>query len=146
MARRRRNGFDTTALVKYGEALEQLGGHTALQRAVEGGMKATKQKVNPQITAAMQGGNLPAGGAYSTGATMDQLNTDFTVEWQGNMASLKLGFNLTGSGITSIFLMYGTPKMSPAAGLREALVDNPAKISKKEMQEVCKKLLERAAK
>ncbi len=146
MARRRKNGFDTTALVKYADELEKLGGTAAVKQAVEGGMKATKQKVNPQIKAAMQAGNLPAGGAYSTGATMSQLNTDFTVDWVGNMASLKLGFNLSGGGITSIFLMYGTPKMQPAAGLRAALVDNPAKISKKEMQEVCKKLLERAAK
>lgn len=146
MAGRRRNGFDTTALVKYGEELEKLGGHTTLQRAVEGGMKATKQKVNPQIKTAMSAGNLPAGGGYSVGDTMSQFNNEFDVEWQGNMATIKLGFNLVSGGITSIFLMYGTPKMQPANGLREALVDSPAKISKKEMQAICKKLLERAAK
>lgn len=143
---KRKNGFDTTMLAKYADELESLGGSAAVKRAVEGGMKATKQMVNPQISTAMQASNLPAGGKYSTGATMEKLNTDFTVEWDGNMASLKLGFDLTGDGLTSIFLMYGTPKMQPAAGLREALQENPRKISRKEMQAAIKKILERAAK
>jgi hypothetical protein len=143
---KRKNGFDTTMLAKYADELESLGGSAAVKRAVEGGMKATKQKVNSQVSTAMQPGNLPAGGIYSTGATMAKLNTDFTVEWDGNMARLKLGFDLIGDGLASIFLMYGTPKMQPAAGLREALQENPRKISRKEMQAAIKKILERAAK
>lgn len=143
---KRKNGFDTTALAKYAEQLEAAGGPAAVKRAVEDGMIATKQKVNPLVTTAMQPGNLPAGGKYSTGGTMEKLNTDLTVNWDGNTASLKLGFDLTGDGLTSIFLMYGTPKMQPAAGLREALQENPRKISRKEMQAAIKNILERAAK
>lgn len=144
MARKRKNGFDTTMLAKYGEQLEALGGSAAVKRAVDGGMRATKAEVNKQISAAIQPGNLPAGGAYSTGGTEAALNTVFAVEWEGNKAYLPLGFDLTGDGIASIFLMYGTPYHAPAAGLREALKENPKKISRKEMQKVIVKILERA--
>lgn len=143
MAGKRKNGFDTTALAKYAERLEAAGGAATFKRAVEGGMKSTKQEVNKQVTTAMQPGNLPAGGKYSTGQTMEHLNKDMDVAWEGNMARLKLGFNLQDDGLVSIFLMYGTPKHAPAAGLREALKENPRKISRKKMQAACKKILER---
>ena len=140
---RRANGFDITALLKYGDQLEQLGGSAAVNSAVENGMKGTKQEVNRQVTAAMQPGNLPAGGGYSTGQTMGKLHEELAVEWEGNIDRIKLGFKLEGAGITSIFLMYGTPKMQPAKGLREALKENPRKISRKEMEAAIKKIMER---
>lgn len=139
----RRNGFDTSALKRYGDALDAAGGSAALKRAVEGGMKATKAKVTPKARAAIQPGNLPAGGKYSTGGTAAHLNQDMSVDWEGNMARLKLGFNLEGDGLASIFLMYGTPHHAPAAGLREALREEPLKISRKEMAKACKTVLER---
>lgn len=140
---KRKNGFDTSALKKYGEALDAAGGSVALKRGVEGGMKSTKAKVNPKVKEAIQPGNLPAGGKYSTGGTEAHLNQDMTVAWEGNMARMKLGFNLEGDGLASIFLMYGTPHHAPAAGLREALREEPLKISRKEMAQACKKILER---
>lgn len=143
---RRKNGFDITALEKYADQLQEAGGMAAVKRAVQGGMLATKKQVNAEVTTAMQSGNLPAGGKYSTGDTMQHLNEEMTVEWEGNMARLKLGFNMEGGGITSIFLMYGTPRHAPASGLREALKEHPKKISKKKMQEVCVKILERLGK
>lgn len=140
---RRKNGFDITALEKYAEQLEAAGGTAAVKRAVEGGMKSTKQQTNTRVTSAMAAGNLPAGGKYSTGETMAHLNKEMAVNWEGNMARLKLGFNLEGGGLVSIFLMYGTPHHAPAAGLREALKEDPRKISRKEMAKACKKILER---
>ena len=140
---RRKNGFDTTALLKYAEQLEAAGGTAAVKQAVGRGMKSTKLKVNQAVDMAMQKPNLPAGGKYATGATMEALNKDFAVKWDGNVANLKLGFNLQGDGLTSIFLMYGTPKHRPVPGLREALKENPQKISRKEMQRACKTILER---
>lgn len=140
---RRKNGFDTTALVKFADQLEAAGGSAAVKRAVEGGMRGTKAKVNPNVTAAIQPGNLPAGGKFSTGGTQAHLNTEMAVDWEGNMARMKLGFDLEGDGLASIFLMYGTPHHAPAAGLREALLEDPRKISRKEMTAACKKILER---
>lgn len=143
---RRKNGFDITALEKYADQLQEAGGMAAVKRAVQGGILATKKQVNAEVTTAMQSGNLPAGGKYSTGDTMGHLNEEMTVDWEGNMARLKLGFNMEGGGITSIFLMYGTPRHAPASGLREALKEHPKKISRKKMQEACVKILERLGK
>lgn len=143
---RRKNGFDITALEKYADQLQEAGGMAAVKRAVQGGMLATKKQVNAEVTTAMQSGNLPAGGKYSTGDTMGHLNEEMTVDWEGNMARLKLGFNMEGGGITSIFLMYGTPRHAPASGLREALKEHPKNISRKKMQEACVKILERLGK
>lgn len=143
---RRKNGFDITALEKYADQLQEAGGMAAVKRAVQGGMLATKKQVNAEVTTAMQSGNLPAGGKYSTGDTMGHLNEEMTVDWEGNMARLKFGFNMEGGGITSIFLMYGTPRHAPASGLREALKEHPKKISRKKMQEACVKILERLGK
>lgn len=139
---KRKNGFDTTMLEQYANRLEAAGGTAAVKRAVEVGMKATKQQVNDKVTGAMQPSNLPAGGKYSTGATLKHLNDEMTVDWEGNMARMKLGFNLEGDGIVSIFLMYGTPRHGPAQGLRKALKEDPKRISKKQMEAACKKILD----
>ena len=143
MAKRKKNGFDFTALEQYADRLDEAGGTAALKRAVDSGLKATKQQVNMKVTAVMQPGNLPAGGKYSTGGTMEHLNKEMSVDWEGNMGRMKLGFNLDGDGLTSIFLMYGTPKHAPVDGLRKALKEDPKRISKKQMQEACQKILER---
>lgn len=140
---KRKNGFDTSALKKYGDALDAAGGSEAIKQAVGRGMKATKLKVNPMIDAAIQKPNLPAGGKYSHGGTAAHLNKDFGVNWEGNVGHMKLGFNLEGDGLASIFLMYGTPHHAPANGLREALQEEPLKISRKEMAKACKTVLER---
>lgn len=140
---KRKNGFDTTALLKYAERLEAAGGTAAIQRAVEGGMKSTKAQVNNRVSSIMTPGNMPAGGKYSTGETMEHLNKEMDVNWEGTMARLKLGFNLDNDGIVSIFLMYGTPRHAPVNGLREALKEEPRKISRKEMTAASKKILER---
>lgn len=143
MAKRRKNGFDTTMLAKYADQLEALGGSAATMRAVDSGMRATKQEVNKRVATVMEPGNLPAKGKYSTGGTMENLNTDFSVSWEGNTARLPLGFNLRGDGLASIFLMYGTPHHAPVAGLRELLKEDTKKISRKEMEKAIKKILER---
>lgn len=113
--------FDTSVLEKYAERLELAGGSDAVQKAAQAAMVRAKAIINADIRAAMQPGNLPAHGSYSTGSTADSLDETSTVGWEGNTASLPLGFDMKKSGITSILLMYGTPKMQPARGLREAV-------------------------
>lgn len=138
-----KNGFDITALRKYADALDEVGGSGAIMRAAERGMKSTKLKVNQRVSTLVQKPNMPAGGKYSVGGTMAHLNKDFKVKWEGNDAYIKLGFNLEGDGLASIFLMYGTPHHAPLKGLREALKEDPKKISRKEMEKACKTVLER---
>lgn len=141
---RRKNGFDTKQLEKYAERLEAAGGHAAIKRAVNGGMLSTKREINQLITTAMQDGNLPAGGKYSTGATMEALNKEYDVNWSGNIANLPLGFDLSGAGLTSIFLMYGTPRMQPANGLHDALYGAKGRrVARKAQKKAILQVLER---
>ena len=102
-------------------SLDELGGTDAMKKAVDGGLKQSKQFVNQQINSVMTKGNLPAGGKYSTGDTKGSLDTSISVEWENMTASIAVGFNLKESGLTSIFLMYGTPSMQPVKGLKNAI-------------------------
>lgn len=148
MARKsKKNGFDTSMLLKYGEKLDALGGSDAVKRAVGSAMKATKQALNTQLDAAVQPGNLPAGGKYSTGDTRASISRNMTEEWAGNIATLPLGFDLKKNGLTSIFLMHGTPKMAPVPELKELLYGNTGKrIARKEQEAALRKVIERLGK
>ena len=101
--------------------LDELAGSTGVKRAVESAQKASKQYVNQQLNAAMAKGNLPAGGRYSQGNTKKSIDSEMSIEWTGDTAEMAVGFSLKESGLTSIFLMYGTPSMSPAKGLKAAI-------------------------
>lgn len=141
---KKKNGFDASVLEKYADELDAAGGTAALERATEAAMISAKVEVNKAIRNAMQPGNLPAGGAYSTGDTLESLDVTTTVKWEGTTASLHLGFDMQKSGITSILLMYGTPKMQPANGLREAVYgESTRRIVRQEMEIAVQKVLER---
>lgn len=105
----------------YMAKLDELGNSAAMKRGVEGALKASKQYVNPLINAAMVSSNLPAGGRYSTGDTKQAIDNEMAVEWDGTIGGIKVGFDFKKGGLTSIFLMYGTPKMQPVAGLKNAI-------------------------
>ena len=49
MAKKKKNGFDISALQKYGERLEELGGSEALKRAAQAGMATAKQEINKTV-------------------------------------------------------------------------------------------------
>lgn len=141
---KKKNVFDASALEKYADRLEAVGGTAALQEATQAAMMSAKTEVNKDIRTAMQPGNLPARGAYSTGDTLESLDETTAVKWEGNIASLPLGFDMRKSGITSIFLMYGTPKMQPAKGLREAVYgESTRRRVRQEMETAITNVLER---
>lgn len=99
--------------------LDKLGGSEAMKKGVEAGLKASKEYVNPQIKNAMV--NLPAKGKYSRPLTANTIDEDMDIDWKGLTGSIKVGFDFSKSGMTSIFLMYGTPRMRPVAGLQAAI-------------------------
>lgn len=145
MAKKKKNGFDTSVLMKYADRLDELGGTDALKEAAAAGMARAKKEINKQVTAAMQTSNLPAGGKYSTGDTLASLDQNMTATVNGNVLSLPLGFDMAKSGITSILLMYGTPKMRPVPGLVDAIYGKKGKAAARKaqeeaMQEILKRL------
>lgn len=118
---RNKIGLQLDGFEEYMAKLDQLGGTQVMKRGVESALKASKEYVNPLITKAVNPANLPAGGQFSSGDTKKSIDTDTVVDWDGMTATIKVGFDLKKSGLTSIFLMYGTPKMPPVAGLKNAI-------------------------
>ena len=48
---------------------------------------------------------------HVSGDTEESLRRNAVIEWQGDVASVKVGFDIAHGGLASIFLMYGTPRM-----------------------------------
>lgn len=116
--------------------LDELGGTDHMKKGVEQALIESKKHITPKIEQAIT--HLPAGGKYSTGITKESIDTDTAVEWEGLTATIKVGFDFEKSGLTSIFLMYGTPRMRPVSGLKNAIYG--AK-SQKEIAEIQEKVM-----
>lgn len=104
---------------EYMAKLDEVGKGEAMKRGVESALKASKAYVNPLIEQAMT--KLPAGGRYSTGDAKKSIDKEMKVEWSGMTGEINVGFDFSESGMKSIFLMYGTPKMKPVSGLKNAI-------------------------
>lgn len=138
-------GLQLKGFEEYMAKLDEVGGSQAMKRGVESALKASKQHVNPKIEAAMA--KLPAGGKYSTGDTKKSIDKDMVADWQGMTAAIKVGFNFKESGMTSIYLMYGTPKMPPVSGLKAAIYGTKTKkeiatIQAEAIDKVIKRIME----
>ena len=130
---RSRIGLQFTGWTETMAKLDQLGGSDAMKRGVEAGLRASKSYVNPNIRSAMA--NLPAKGKYSTGRTLESIDTDMSIDWQGLTGSIAIGFDFRKSGLTSVYLMYGTPRMNPVAGLEDAIYGSRTKREIRKLQE-----------
>ena len=142
---RNKIGLAANGLEGYMNKLEELGGSKAMKRATEEALKDSKKYVNPLIEQSMN--KLPAGGRYSTGDTKESIDKSMTVEWEGLTASIKVGFDFKKSGMKSIYLMYGTPKMSPVSGLKAAIYGAKtkrelAKVQEEALQRVITEIME----
>lgn len=141
---RNRIGLEVKGFEEYMDKLDKLGGTATMRRGVDAALKASKEYVNPLIIAKMASSNLPAGGRYSTATTKKSIDTDMGVDWQGMTGAIKVGFKFKESGMVSIFLMYGTPKMSPVAGLKDTIYGSQTKREIKKIQaEALNKVIKR---
>lgn len=119
--------------------IEKVYGESGLKEAVNNGLKASKNVVNSKAKKAISKSNLPARGKYSAAPHLVSfLDNDFDVKWSGYTGEIGVGFDMDGKGVVSIYLMYGTPKMQPAKGLRDAFY---GKKTKKEIQEIQKEAI-----
>lgn len=115
--------------------IEKAAGESSLKEAVNDALAASKGIVNAKVKTAISKPNLPAKGKYSNAPHIASfLNKDFNVRWSGYTGEIDVGFDINGKGIVSIFLMYGTPKMKPATGLRDAFYGNKTKNEVKKVQ------------
>ena len=118
------------------EMIERLeAAEASIKTATEAALKASKQVVNEQLTRDTTNANFPARGKYATGALKKSIDKDFNVNWEGTTASLKIGYDFKKSGMASIFLMYGTPKMPKVQKLYDDIYGNRTKRKVAEAQE-----------
>ena len=130
---RNKIGLHFDGFSDYMAKLDELGGTQLMKKGVEEALAESKKHVNPLIESSM--GKLPAGGKYSTGDTKKSIDDDLSVEWEGMTGSIKIGFDFEKSGLKSIFLMYGTPRMKPVSGLKSAIYGAKTKKEIAEIQE-----------
>lgn len=107
---------DFNALAKQ---IEDVGG--SVKKASEDALKETHRIVTDKLEQIMVPSNMPDHGVYWTGRTRESIVRQPTVTWNGTKASVDVGFDIENGGLTSIFLMYGTPRMKPVPGLYDAI-------------------------
>lgn len=130
---RNKIGLQFSGWEDYVAKLDKLGGTQVMKKGVEEALIESKKHINPLIEQSMA--RLPAGGKYSTGNTKQSIDDDMSVEWEGMTGTIKVGFDFGKSGVTSIFLMYGTPRMQPVSGLKNAIYGAKTKKEIAEIQE-----------
>lgn len=106
--------------------LSQLEGD--VKGTTEQTLQKTKQHVHESLKLAMQKHNR-------TGATVKSLDEDSRVKWQGSVGSIDVGFDLSDGGLPSVFLMYGTPRMSKDQKLYNAIYGKKTKDEIMKLQE-----------
>ncbi len=115
-----------------------------LKKATEKALIASHEVVTKRLKKAIRKSNLPAKGKYSVGDTEKALRTDSKVEWEGMRAEIKIGFDL-GDSLRSIFLMYGTPRVKPVAGLKAAIYGSTSiKEREKKQREIFESAIKKA--
>ena len=135
---RKKIGLQFNGWEDYLAKLDELGGANAMKKGVEEALIESKKHVNPLIEKSMVISNLPAKGKYSFGDTKESIDKEMTVEWSGMTGEIKVGFDFSKSGLKSIFLMYGTPKMKPVSGLKSAIYGSK---TQKEIADIQEKIL-----
>ena len=130
---RKKIGLQVKGFEEYMAKLDEVGGSAAMKKGVEEALIESKKHVNPLIENAMT--KLPAKGKYATGRTKESIDNEMRVEWEGMTGAIKVGFDFEKSGTTSIFLMYGTPRMKPVSGLKGAIYGAKTKKEVAEIQE-----------
>lgn len=126
MAKKNRLSIDFEHFAGVAERLERLGGD--LKATTEKALQESKDYVTANIERDMKS-------HHRTGKTEASIRSEDKVEWSGNIAEVKVGFDIAHGGLPSIFLMYGTPKMSKDQKLYDDIYGNATKRKLRKIQE-----------
>ncbi len=111
--------------IELSEKLLKLGAD--LEKTTETALKKSFDAVTPGIESAITPHKL-------TGKTQSTLRKNGTVKWAGSVAEVPVGFDISGGGLPSIFLMYGTPHMKPDRKLYNSIYGANTRKKVKELQ------------
>ena len=117
-----------------------------LKPAVDEALQKTQDYISERVTSAASPYASKGGGmkGYATGRMFNTIINDGKVNWTGSVATVDVGFRISASGgWHSIFVMYGTPRMSKDSRIYNAIRGTKTKkdiaeIQKKSMQEYLK--------
>jgi hypothetical protein len=117
MVRKNRLTIDFDGFDILQKQLIEMGGDA--KQAAEKALVESHKIVTQKVTAAMVKHR-------ESGGTADAIIKAPSVEWTGDTASVDVGFDITGGGLASIFLMYGTqlhgqPHITPDRNLYNAV-------------------------
>jgi hypothetical protein len=100
-----------------------------LPTAVENALTRTHGIVTPKVEAAIAPHKR-------TGRTAKSIYKSPRVEWEGPLvASIPVGFSISGGGAASVFLMWGTPRMAPDPAFRDAFEGHDEEIAAAQQEE-----------
>lgn len=115
-----------------------------VKKGTENILKASKKVVTDALVRDSVKANYPAKGKYSTGRLAKSIDKDYSVKWAGLTAEVDVGYDFDKSGIESIVLMYGTPRMKKAQKLYNDIYGSKVKKEIAEIQQdTLNKILER---
>lgn len=118
--------IDFKGFKEYAERLDKLGGD--LKKTTEKALNESFEIITPQAKTEIKPHHL-------SGDTEKSLRTTPVIEWNGDRAYLPVGFDIKSGGLASIFLMYGTPRMTPDKGLYDAFFGNATRKKLRQTQE-----------
>lgn len=133
MARKNKVGFAFSGFEEICEKLDGIGGN--LKQTTETALVKSKAVVTVNLVKATQKSNYPAQGKYSSGDLRHSIHTGKTVEWNGTVGEIHVGFDFAKSGLTSIMIMYGTPRMNKVQSIYDAVYGNKTKKQVRKVQE-----------
>lgn len=132
LARKNRIGLQFSGFKELTERLDSLNGD--LTRTTEEALKKSKELVTENLKKATVKENYPAQGKYSHGGTAKSIREENDVSWSGTTAEIKVGFEFKESGLKSLFLMYGTPRMKKVQSIYDAVYGNKTKSQIRKIQ------------
>lgn len=133
MAKKNRVSLDFSGFDEICSKLDGIGGN--LKQTTETALVKSKAVVTVNLVKATKKANYPAQGKYSSGDLRHSIDTDKQVNWSGTVGEIHVGFDFAKSGLTSIMIMYGTPRMNKVQSIYDAVYGNKTKKQVRKVQE-----------
>lgn len=132
-------GVSFIGFERLSQKLESIGGD--LKTTSDLALRETHKTVTKKVDTAV------AGSRYNferTGKTKASIYRNPKPEWTGSVGEIGVGFDIANGGLPSVFLMYGTPRVTPDRKLFGAIFSTQTRRDVYETQyEVFDEMIER---
>lgn len=127
--------IDTKNLSEIANKYERMGKN--VNNAIDNALIESKKHVTESLIKDTVKPNFPAQGNYSTGRLKDSINTNYSVDWVGSVASINVGYDFDKSGLTSILMLRGAPrKTKPMPKAKKIYADIYGKKTRDEINNI----------